>query len=60
MEDRTTIITGADLNTLMAVLGVPEGNAPYRVRIHQAADGSGVKVKVNEGMWTPWLGKKED
>jgi hypothetical protein len=31
----------------------------YRVRIWQASDGSGVKVKVNERTWTPALGEKD-
>jgi hypothetical protein len=51
--DTITIIEGGDLAALYDNL-----KDAYSVRIHQAPDGSGIKVSVNNGMWTYWLGEK--
>ena len=54
-----TILEGTDLRYVLDQLGTFGKDQPYRLRIHQSKDGSGVKIKVNEGMWTPWLGTKD-
>jgi len=54
-----TIIDGPDLKHLCDVLGIPAASRPYRLRIWQAHDGSTAKVKVNEGIWTPALGRAD-
>lgn len=55
--ENITIIEGADLKYLAAVLDIQTKDI-YRVRIANSASG-GIKVKVNEGMWTPALGKAD-
>lgn len=57
--DGITIIEGSDLDHLCDMLGVPKDARPYRLRIWQAADGSAVKIKVAEGMWSPAIGKED-
>lgn len=54
-----TIIEGADLNHLLDLLGAdrPETAGIYAIRVSQ--DGSGVKFKVNAGMWSPALGSAD-
>jgi len=52
------ILEGADLHHLLALLGVPYVTDIYRLRV--CVDEGGAKVKVNEGMWTPALGKPVD
>jgi hypothetical protein len=50
-------LEGTDLATLHAAL-VDKPDAPvYRIRF--ADDGSGLKVKVNEGMWSLGIGTLE-
>jgi hypothetical protein len=58
--DEIAILEGDDLWQLLSLLGVenPKGSKVYRLRIHQAPDGNGIKVKVNESTWTYWLGEK--
>ena len=51
-----TIIEGADLHHLADLLGIPTEGI-YRIRIAKSDDQ--IKVKVNEGMWTPALGKAD-
>lgn len=60
MEGKITLIEGDDLNHLCAVLGMPEEGRPYAVRIYQTIGHDAVKVKVNGGMWTPLLGRKDE
>lgn len=52
--DPITAVHGADLTYLLSLLKSP--NLLYKVSFWQAPDGSGVKVKVNGGVWTPLLG----
>jgi hypothetical protein len=59
MQGQITLIEGDDLHYLCAALGLPKEGRPYAVRIHQTGDSSGVKVKVNGGMWSPRLGMKD-
>lgn len=59
MQGKITILEGADLRHLCDLLGVPEDDRPYAVRVYQEPDSSGVKVKVNGGMWSPALGHKD-
>jgi hypothetical protein len=59
MEGKITIVEGADLRHLCDLLGVPKEDRPYRVRLWQSPDCEAVKVKVNEGMWSPALGRKD-
>jgi len=57
--DGIVILEGRDLDLFLSMLGVPEQDrAAYRVRV--CANEGGVKVKVNEGMWTPALGTLVD
>lgn len=55
-----TTIEGADLRYLLEMFGVSADVAPgiYRVRVSQSE--AGVKVKVNEGMWSPALGEAQE
>jgi hypothetical protein len=52
--DPITIITGTALQDLIDDMA---SGRIHTLRIHQAPDGSGVKIKLNEGMWTPWIGE---
>lgn len=58
-ENDITILEGADLKMFLATVGSPfvESAHPYRVRIW-AYNGQ-IKVKVNEGVWSPAVGKKD-
>ena len=56
-DNNITLIEGDDLDFLCSGLGVPSQNRPYRLRIWSTE--KGIKVKVNEGMWTPLLGEEE-
>ena len=59
--DPITVIEGEELDALLRALGVTQQvSTVYRVRIHQAGDGSGVKVKINEGTWTYWIGQADE
>lgn len=60
MQGQITLIEGTDLRHLCDLLGVPEDDRPYALRVWQDADRSRVKVKVNGGMWTPAMGRKDE
>lgn len=55
--ETVTEITGRELEGLIAALAGHHAN-PYKLRIAQMSDGT-VKYKVNEGMWTPAVGRKD-
>jgi hypothetical protein len=57
--DPITIIEGDDLDEFLAQFELGAADV-YRVRIFQAKDGNGIKIKINERTWTYWIGKKED
>jgi hypothetical protein len=59
MQGQITILEGGDLRHFLDVLGMPDEGRPYRVRLWRSADCEDVKIKVNEGMWTPALGRKD-
>lgn len=52
-----TIIEGDDLTILAHYLGL-DVSGTYRIRVSQSDNG--IKVKVNEGIWSPALGRKEN
>ena len=58
--DTITVIEGGDLEYLMSLMGIDiEDTDVYAIRLFQAKDGNGVKVKVNGGMWSPFLGTRD-
>lgn len=59
--DNITVLEGPDLEHLLYILGIePMWSPAYRLRIWQAPDGSVVKIKANEGTWTPALGERDE
>lgn len=54
-----TIIEGDDLSDLLELVASAEKRGCYRIRVHQAPDGDGIKVKINEGMWTYLIGSAD-
>jgi hypothetical protein len=56
--DNITVFEGDDLNDLMDYFGIEWKYRPYRVRIWGSPNGQ-IKIKVNEGMWSPLIGKKD-
>lgn len=57
--DNITTIEGPALDYLLLALGIRVETDVYRIRIWQTDDGSGIKIKVNEGMWSPALGMRD-
>ena len=61
MEPKIILLEGDDLRAFLAAIGSPftgVSDRPYRLRIWSTNDGQ-IKVKVNENMWTPRLGKAD-
>lgn len=57
MHGEITIIEGTDLRQLLDSLGVPETNRPYSLRVWQSSDRTVAKFKINQGTWSPPLGR---
>lgn len=49
-------LTGADLQSMLRGLGVPDAEAAEIWHVRVAIDG-GFKISVNHGSWSPPLGK---
>lgn len=61
MEPKIILLEGDDLKAFLATIGSPFTGAadrPYRIRIWPTNDGQ-IKVKINENMWTPRMGKDD-
>jgi hypothetical protein len=60
MAKGITILEGSDLRDFLSAMGADPQRSPgiYRVRIWAVGGGS-IKIKVNEGMWTPALGEAD-
>lgn len=54
-----TVLEGADLAYLCDLMQMQMVGRPSKVRIYRPADSARVKIKVDEGMWTPFIGKQE-
>lgn len=57
--DNITILDGADLDRFISFLLLSkERGEVYRLRINQREDG--MAYKVNEGCWSPTIGRRAD